>query len=94
MVNKRGQNGGRRQEKERKRRVCHGGQREKHGGQEGTLGKACLLPGSRRQRQKNLGDRDVLTPWGERRESGGKRLEGGGQEYEFEEWVGQSQDVW
>lgn len=31
----------------------------------GKMNKACLLPGSRRQRQKNLGDRDMLVPWGE-----------------------------
>lgn len=38
------------------------------------MNKACLLPGSRRQRQKNLGDRDMLVPWGEIRGMGGKRL--------------------
>lgn len=69
------------------------GQRGKHGGLEGRLNKSCLLPGSRRQRQKNLGDREMLVPWGEMRDLGGKWLEVGDRNMgdEFEEWVGQSQ---
>lgn len=59
---------------------------------EGRLSKACLLPGSRRQSQKNLGDREMVVPWGEMRVLGGNVWGLGDKNMgdEFEEWVGYS----
>lgn len=57
------------------------------------MDKACWLPWSRRQRQRNRGDREMLVP--ERTERIGRGIWGWGQEQreEFEERVGWSQDV-
>lgn len=44
-------------------------------------------------RQKNLGDREMLVPWGEIRGLGGKRLGVRNMGDGSEEWVGQSRDV-